>query len=298
MQEEKDMAQLTSQVGLSLKNILVVTDFCTPSALMYIIPFAKDSGSVIHLLHVTRPEIENALSHADDNVKLQIENDAQRQLGALETVIATVPHKIWLREGTVWRSIEDLERSEHMDLVVVGVRNQSDFIGSGVEGVIRKALCPVMIVGPHASTGDHAPLAQLLYVMNLWNGSHTSLEYATQLAIRYRSRLLLLHVVEQEESKQSDHEWLKAFRRIMRNLLPESVANLAEEPVLRVEVARNISARILQVADEVRTDLIVMDVASEQAGATQSCQKLYEVISQASCPVLTIQRMTSDPARE
>jgi nucleotide-binding universal stress UspA family protein len=293
------MAQLTSQVGLPLKNILVVTDFSAASlaALNCTVSVAKESGCVIHLLHVIRPEIENALSHADDNVKLQIENDAQRQLGALETVIATAPHKMWLHEGSLWRSIEDLARSEHFDLIVVGTSSQSDFMGSGAEEVIRKALCPVMIVGPRASTPDHAPLAQLLYVANLWDGSHAGLEYAIQLAIRYRSRLLLLHVVEQEESKQSDHEWLKAFRRIMRNLLPESVANLAEDPVLRVEVARNISARILQVADEVRTDLIVMDVAPEQAGATQSCKKLYEVISQASCPVLTVQRMTSDPAR-
>jgi nucleotide-binding universal stress UspA family protein len=285
------MAQLTSLIGLSLKNILVVTDVSTPSALTYIVPFAKESGSVIHLLQVIRPEMEVALLQAADEMKLQIETDAPRQTGGLETVIATVPHKIWLREGTLWRAIEDLERSEHMDLIVVGISNQSDFMGSGAEEVIRKALCPVMIVGPRASTPHHALLAQLLYVANLWDGSHAGLEYAIQLAIRYRSRLLLLHVVEQEESKQSDHEWLKAFRRIMRNLLPESVANLAEEPVLRVEVARNINARILQVADEVRTDLIVMDVAPEEAGAAQSCQKLYEVVSQASCPVLTVRSM-------
>jgi nucleotide-binding universal stress UspA family protein len=282
------MAQLTSPVELSWKNILVVTDLSahSVSALTCVVPIATQSDSVIHLLPVIRPEIKIALSGAHG--KLQIQMDAQRQLGTLEMIIATVPHKIWRREGNVWRSIKDLVQSEHIDLIVVGISGESDFMGSGAEEVMRKAVCSVLTVGPHvSSSADKPPLAQVLYVMNLWEESHDGLEYAIQLAIRYKSRLLLLHVVEQEESKQSDHEWLKAFRRIMRNLLPESAANLAEGPVLRVEVARNISARILQVADEIRADLVVMEMASGGAGATHLPQKLYEIISRASCPVLT-----------
>ena len=285
------MAQLTSRVELSWKNILVVTDLSahSVSALTCVVPIATQSDSVIHLLPVIRPEIEIALSGAHGDMKLQIQTDAQRQLGTLETVIATVPHKIWRREGNVWQSIKDLVQSEHIDLIVVDMSAESDFMGSGAEEVVRKAVCSVLTVGPHvSSSADKPPLGQVLYVMNLWEESHDGLEYAIQLAIRYKSRLLLLHVVEQEESKQSDHEWLKAFRRIMRNLLPESAANLAEGPVLRVEVAKNISARILQVADELRADLVVMEVAPEGAGATHLPQKLYQIISRASCPVLTV----------
>jgi nucleotide-binding universal stress UspA family protein len=290
------MAQLTSPVGLSLKNILVVTDFSAASlsTLTCVVPIARESDSMVHILHVIRlPQIAIASPEAEENMRLQIRMDAERQLGALETGVATVPHKMWLREGDVWASVEDLVRSEHIDLIALGASGESDFkkffVGSVAEEIIRKGMCPVLSVGPRAfTTPDHAPLAQLLYITNLWEESHDGLQYAIELAIRYNSRLLLLHVIEQEEPKQSDHEWLNAFRRIMRNLLPESAANLREEPVLRVEVAKNTTARILQVADEIRADLMVMDVRPEEAWATHLRDKVYEIISWANCPVLTV----------
>jgi nucleotide-binding universal stress UspA family protein len=290
------MAQLTSPVELSLKNILVVTDFSAASisALTYVVPIARVSNSMVHLLHVIRPlQTTIASPEEEEDGSPEIQRNAQRQLGPLETLVATVPHKMWLREGDVWSSVEDLVRSEHIDLIAVGASGESDlkkfFVGSVAEEVVRKAVCPVLSVGPHASsTPNHVPLAQLLYVTNLWEESHDGLQYAIHLAIRYKSRLLLLHVIEQEEPKQSDQEWLSAFRRIMRNLLPESAANLREEPVLRVEVAKNTTARILQVADEIRADLIVMDVRPEEAWATHLHDKFYEIICEANCPVLTL----------
>ena len=108
------------------------------------------------------------------------------------------------------------------------------------------------------------------------------------MAIRYRSRLVLLHVVEQEEPKRSDHEWLGAYRRLLRNLLPRSAADLPAEPALRVEVAKHASGRILQVADEIRANLVVMDVRPEEAWATHLHDKVYDIISWANCPVLTV----------
>lgn len=293
------MAQLSSRTELSLKNILVVTNFSAASltALTCIVPVAKESGSVIHLLHVISPETEIA-SEADHDKRLQTRLDAQRELGALDVVVAPVPYKMSLREGNVWASSEELVQSEHIDLIVVGTSGGSDFIESGTEEIISKAVCPVLTVGPNASPStDQAPLAQLLYLMNLWEGSHDGLEYAIQVAIRYKSRLLLLHIIEHEQPQRSDYEWLSAYRRIMRNLLPESAADLVEAPELRVEVAKNMSARVHRVADEVKADLVVMDVPPEQSVATHLPQKLYEIISRASCPVLTVRSMRLGPAQ-
>jgi len=80
-----------------------------------------------------------------------------------------------------------------------------------------------------------------------------------KIALRYQSRRVLLHAVEQEEPNRSDHELIR-YRRILRNLLPETAAELRGEPALKVEVAKHPTARILQVADEVGANPVVMDV--------------------------------------
>jgi len=74
----------------------------------------------------------------------------------------------------------------------------------------------------------------------------------------------------------------------MRNLLPDIAADLRERPTLRVEVSKNVTARILQTADEVRADLIVMDVHPENALSTHLRDRVYPIISWANCPVLTV----------
>ena len=291
------MEQLIAPAGVSLKNILVATNFSASSvsALACVVPIAQASDSVVHILHVIRPpEIAIASPEAEADISEENQLDAQRQLAPLETVVGAVPHRMWLREGNVWTAIDSLVSSEQIDLIAVGASGKSDFkkflVGSVAEEIIRKATRPVLSVGPRAlrNSGGASPLAQLLYVTNLWEDSHDGLQYAIQMAIRYRSRLAVLHVVEQEEPKRSDHEWLGAYRRIMRNLLPESAADLPMEPVLRVEVAKQPTGRILQVAGEIGANLIVMDVRPEEAWATHQHDKVYDIISWANCPVLTV----------
>jgi len=290
------MTQLAVPVEISLQNILVATDFSPAAlaALTCVVPLARQFNSVVHVAHVIHPpEIAIASPEADSEMCQQVHMDAQRQLELLEPAVGTVPHRTWLREGKVSEAIEDLVRSEHIDLLAVGASGKSDlkkfFLGSVAEEIVRTATCPVLTVGPHASsTGGCESLAQLLYVTHFWEESHYGLQYAIRLAMQYKSRLLLLHVIEQDEPKQSDHEWLREYRRILRNLLPEYAGDLLVEPVLRVEVAKNSTARILQVADEVGSDLIIMDIRPEEPWATHLRDKVSEIISNANCPVLTV----------
>ena len=294
----KHMAQLMTPAEVSLKNILVATDFSAASvnALKCVLPLARQFNSTIHILHVIRDShiLTDAESGAADSTTCQqSEADARRQLERLATMVGAVPHRTWLEEGKVWEAVEDVIRSQQIDLVVVGASGKSElkkfFLGSVAESIIRDAPCPVLAVGPHVSSeACDRSLAQLLYATTLREESHHGLQYAIQLAIRCQSRLLLLHVVEQEEPKHSDHEWLRDYRRLLPRLLPERVDDLPVEPVLRVEVAKNSTARILQVADEVGADLIVMDVRPEETWATHLRDKVFEIISCSKCPVLTV----------
>ncbi len=289
------MAQHTIPIEVRLKNILVATDFSPASltALTCVLPLARQFNSTIHILHVIQPHGIDLKPAEDSTMCQQAHMEAQHQLEQLDTLVGSVPHQTWLRKGKVWEAVEDVLQSEHIDLIVVGASVKSElkkfFLGSVAETIVREAPCPVLAVGPHVSSVACGPsLAQLLYATNLWEESHHGLEYAIQLAIQYRSRLLLLHVVEQEEPKRSDHEWLSDYRRLLQHLLPERADDLSVEPVLRVEVAKNSTARILQVADEIGADLIVMDVCPEEPWATHLQDKVFEIISSAKCPVLTV----------
>lgn len=290
------MAERTIPAEISLKSILVATDFSPASfaALKCVVPMAKQFSSVIHIMHVIHPpELEFESEFADSNLSQQALANAQHHLELLATTVGTVPHRTCLREGDISEAVEDLVKLEHIDLVAVGASGKSGlkklFLGSIAEEIIRTATCPVLTVGPHASvTNCCEPLAQILYVTHFWEESHYGLQYAIRLAIEYKSRLLLLHVIEQDEPKQSDHEWLREYRRILRDLLPEYAGDLLVEPVLRVEIAKNSVPRILQVADEVGAGLIVLDIRPEKPWATHLHDKVSEIISCASCPVLTV----------
>ena len=289
------IAHFTTPAEISLKNILVAIDFSPTSllALTRILPIARQVNSVVHLVHVFHPpEISIEAPAANSATCRQAHLDAQRQLEHLESVFGDLPHRTWLLEGEVCDVVEELVRSQQIDLVVVGARGKSElnkpFLGSVAEMIVRKATCPVLAVGPHVSPASAGGrLTQLLYVTRLWEESRHGLLYAVRLAIQYKTRLLLLHVVEQEQRLQSDQS-LTAYRRIMRKLLPECAGDLLVEPVLRVEVAKNATARILQVAQEIAADLIVIDMRPEEPWATHLPDKVYEIISRAKCPVLTV----------
>jgi len=279
---------------ITLKNILVATDFSPGSdtALRSVLPIAEKFHSTVHILHVIHAAAFGSVS-LEPETQRQLRENARQQLHTLETVVGVVPHRTWLREGDIWKVIEDLVRSEQVDLIVVGCSGKSDvkkfFLGSVADEILRSATCPVLAVGPHVrSESDPERLTQLLYVTSLWEESHSGLHLAISLAVRNRARLMVLHVVEQDERNGADREWLKSYRGILRNLLPASAGDLAAEPVLRVEVTRRASARILQVADEISANMIVMDLRPEEAWATHLRDKVYEIISGANCPVLTL----------
>jgi len=130
MEKRSNMAQLAVSEAVTLKNILVATDFsvASASALAYVIPIAREYHSVVHVLHIVRPsEIDHALTEDEDDISQEIPVDAQHQLTLLEGLLDTVPHKIWTREGNIATAVRDLVDSEHIDLIVVRGKRRIGF---------------------------------------------------------------------------------------------------------------------------------------------------------------------------
>jgi nucleotide-binding universal stress UspA family protein len=289
------MPLLSTPTELSLKNVLVATDFSpsSRSALAYVLPILRRFHSTLHLVHVTRPlPLDLTSSAIDPQIQEQVRRNAEEEMQSIAATVDGISCQTSVREGEVWEVIEDIARRNHMDLVVVGTSGKSTIqkllLGSVAEEIFRKCKCPVLTVGPHVTVNSSGPvLKQILYLTNLREESHCGLDYALSLASHHAAQVMLLHVVEQDEPKKPDYEWLKSYRQILSNLLPEG-ADLAIEPVLRIETGRNPSARILWVAEEIKADLIVMEVRPGEPWATHLRDRAYEIISFANCPVLTV----------
>ncbi len=288
------MSSVAAQIQISLNDILIATDFSPAShaALQFALPLAQRSRSTVHLVHVLHaPEL--AIVPPDSEQIQRIRQDAQQQLHKLEVLIGSAPHRTWLPEGEVSEEIEKLVRSKHIDLIVVGSCGKSKYkkflLGSVAEEILRAATCPVLAVGPRLASALPAGfLTQLLYVTNFREESHDGLRHALSLAIRDKAELVILHVVEQAEPMEKDQRALERYRRMLRTVLPASVPEDPIEPVLRIESAMHPTARILQVADEINAGLIVMDVQPEEPWATHLRDNVYETISCAKCPVLSV----------
>ncbi len=135
---------------LKLQKILVPVDFsdCSKKALQYAIPFAKQFGAELILLHVVEPyPIVPEMASYD----FQTIYDGRQELEAIQkTIDETVSSSISVRRGTPHLEITDAARELRADLIIISTHGRKGLtrrvFGSTTEKVVRYAPCPVLIV--------------------------------------------------------------------------------------------------------------------------------------------------------
>lgn len=142
---------------LGIRSILVPIDFSPASekALACAVPFARQFGAKLTLLHVVEPV---ATPDFVRSFPLVMEND---QLMAecrrhLDIVIrhlkieATLMEKTLVRHGRSFREIADTARTLKTDLIIISTHGYTGLkhalLGSTTERVVRYAPCPVLVV--------------------------------------------------------------------------------------------------------------------------------------------------------
>jgi nucleotide-binding universal stress UspA family protein len=194
----------------------------------------------------------------------------------------------------------------HADLLVLGTHGRSGFqrlfLGSVTEKVIRKAPCPTLVVPPRApDVPPDAPVQfkRVLCAVDFSDSSLSALAYALTLAEEADARLTLLHVIEMPPELREnplapdfDLDRLHAAadaeaRRRLRDLIPDAARTYCTVETAVVE--GRAYRRVLQLAAEQKSDLIVMGVHGRRAmdlllfGSTT-----HHVIRAAACPVLSV----------
>ena len=136
-----------------LKRILVPMDFstCSEKALAYAVPFAKQFGAELTLLHVVQPYPPVPGMAPLDG---ELIPDLEKRLEVIRsTVDAEVPSEAMLLRGDPHLEIAKAAEKFGADLIILSTHGRTGLahvlLGSTAERVVRHAGCPVLVLREH-----------------------------------------------------------------------------------------------------------------------------------------------------
>ena len=295
------MDALATQTSLDLKNILYATDFspAAESAMPFVLEIAKVYGSKVFAVHVRTPDSYALMAPAAFPYQTHSTQDAAADLAAtLDQQLRGTRHELIIGDGEVWEFISRVLRDREIDLIVIGTQGRTGvekfMLGSLAEVIFRQANCPVLTVGPHVAKkrAERWNINNILFATDFTPESLAGCPMAFSLARERGSRLTLVNVVEKSEVGDlvRPEHYVDSTVRMLRAQVPKDVEFDCH---LTYFVTQGIpSAEILNVAEEIDADLIVLGVrpATGHLGITTHLARptAHKVVSQALCPVLTV----------
>jgi nucleotide-binding universal stress UspA family protein len=290
------VAPVPTGISTRIKRVMYATDFSAISlaALPFAAAIARTFDAEIYLLHTVMPEYEYPLL-ADAPVTLtRVSDDAKSRMRALARSELLRDLKIRSEEvahGGLEVIRKRIDQNE-IDLLVIGTHGRRGFerllLGSWAEELIRRASCPVLCVGPHMRERVEREFRprQVLFATDASPDSFRALPDAILFA-EGRCELTLLHVLPNGHERSPE---ANAFGALMRESLHhtiplETIKKCNPEIVIKFG---NPAERILEAANERRSELIVMGARSAEMKPKHDIGVSYGVIVRATCPVLTV----------
>ena len=283
-----------SVVPAAIQNIIVGTDFSASSetALLYALGMARRSKAKVWIVHVvgdTFFTLETQQRVTDDAWR-----EGHRQL--TEHFIAGrldgIENQLVVEKGSVTEGLIRLVETHQADLLVIGTSGRSRigklFLGSVAESIFRQVPCPVLTVGPRLAANEVAPEGprRILFCTGFSKHSLAAGALAVRIAVRQDAELTLMHVGPDPLTGLRD-DYIHSTSKRLLSIVPEGTQLTAPvKTVVRFGVA---SEKILEVADEMKPDLIVLGVRQPEGFARRlRWATAFDVVSNAPCPVLTV----------
>lgn len=297
------MTPIETGARVTLKNILYLTDFSEPSetAIPFAIAIAREYESKVYAMHVLTP-VPLAYASPDSAAAAidGLEEGAQAGMQRLAVQLAGVPYETMLVRGeSVWSSVEPALSECDIDLVILGTHGRTGatklLFGSVAEEIFRRTRVPVLTIGPSVRKGVHggSQFRRVLFATDFTTEAQAAAPYAVSMAQEHQARLLLLHVMrdpDPNKSKKTPQDSVaNAMHQLYEIVPPEAELWCRPEPTVRFG---NPAERILEAADELDADLIVLGVrdAAGHLGAATHLERTtaHKVVARATCPVLTV----------
>ena len=284
--------------NVHFSRILVGTDYSKQAGvvLKMAITIGEVFGSEIFLVHAVPPFVYGEGSELMPpellTAQLDAAKDDMKELVASELRLQALRVQTTVDYASGVDLIEQVADKAKVNLIVVGSQGASGLerflLGSTAETVLRKAACPVLVVGPNCH-GENHPFRSILFATDLEPTSLRAAQYASALAERIDSRLTLLHVVKDAPrvpGVQSDAVEAR-LRQELQSLLPAE-AELFCKPKVRLEYGPPAKV-ITGVAESESASLIVVGLRNRKPlGEHAPWSTLSHIIREATCEVLGV----------
>jgi len=207
---------------------------------------------------------------------------------------AGVRCEVVVRPGLPADQILGFLREREVDRIVMGTHSPGPIgkllVGSVAEAVLRTSRVPVYIVGPEVVEGDYRKFATrtILCAVSLLESSHIVAEFAADLAVRHKGRLVLQHVIRpQERHEVLAHRSIEQIETDLLGLVPtEKLEKIAVQTIV---VPGDPTEELLYQARAQLADLIVLGAQGASAFAAITRHGVvYKVLAHAHCPVITL----------
>jgi len=294
---------------VSVRQILCpidLSDFSVP-VLAHAISLARWYDAKVTALHVFPTWMPPTSLAMGSDWQMQIPEDRESITKELQMLIEPfsstgIAPPLQTAAGDAAKEIVRHADETDADLIVMGTHGRSGFdrfaLGSVTEKVLRKASCPVLTLPPGRDrTAPPIEYRQILCPTDFSEASEHALDFAVSLALRAKSRLTALHVVEAIEKDPALHApaYIVDIRRQQcqsaRDFLHHVVSRHAtsgchlDEAVVLGKPHRE----IVRLAADRDADVIVMGVRGRgSADMTLFGSTTNQVVRHATCPVITL----------
>lgn len=288
VQAKRTERALDTTTRVAFRKILFATDLSTAAekALPYALEIARRYGAMLYVVHAIAPA---GYPYAPVAAwpKLEEEETRFREQAKerLERILQETPHETDFLYGHVLPVLRELIDSRNIDLLVIGTHGRTGVdkvvLGSAAEQIFRDATCPVLTVGPRATTKAHsaAELGRVMYATDLSPQSLVAAPYAISLSREHRAQLILLNCMERGGEPRD-------MLRTLRELVPFGT-DLRNEPICVVEQGPH-GEKIPQACEAHGADLLVLGATVQKQALHFRRSALYKIVTQATCPVLTV----------
>lgn len=285
--------------GLEIRKILVALDFDDQAlrVLEAALCIARPFHAEVFVVHAVR-------THASDEGRTKeamLLREARIQTGVrrLKELMASRPsfnsltHHEIAAAVSPFDLIQHLVASEKIDLIIVGSHGARGLeriaAGSFAEGLMRRASCPTLVVGPHAVVfGD--PFRRVLLATDLGESCVSATSFAAAIAMRSQGELYALHVIRRRNTpmlSQPPTDEEKFARHRMRISLPQDLTSRCTVGLIaRRGIPENV---IVDTAAECAAGVIVTGVSEGVLHDDHAPWSTFaDIVRQAPCPVLAI----------